>query len=71
MQANLKKNMQNMSRLNISDRGTIPIVKMAVITVEQLVQCLKAGGLANVATLLKTECASKKVIQRNIYEYLF
>lgn len=44
-----------------SDRGHIPLSKMAVITIEQMLECLKNAGLAKSADLLQSECKTKKV----------
>ncbi len=48
-----------------SDQGHIPLSKMAVITMEQMLECLKKAGLAKSADLLQSECKTKKVILKS------
>ena len=54
-------NPQNISEYQSYDQGHIPLSKMAVLTVEQMLQCLNEAGLKKSADLLKSECKDKKV----------
>lgn len=54
-------NTNDISRFQSSDQGYIPLSKMAILTVEQMLQCLNEAGLKKSADLLKSECKDKKV----------
>lgn len=47
---------------NEYDQGYPPLSKMAILTVEKMLECLKEAGLTKCADLLKSESKSKKVI---------
>jgi hypothetical protein len=58
------KNMSNeedISRYQSLDQGHIPLSKMAILSVEKMLQCLNEAGLTKSADLLKSECKNKKV----------
>ena len=48
---------------NRFSQGHTPLPEMAVLTVEQLLQCLNEAGLKKVSDLLKSECKPNKVIK--------
>lgn len=56
---------------NSSDQGHIPLSKMAVITIEQMLECLNEAGLTKCADLLKSECKSKKVFEKEKWRIFF
>lgn len=49
------------SKCRSFDQGQIPLSEMAVLSVEQMLECLKEAGLKKSADLLKSECKDKKV----------
>ena len=56
---------QNISKSDSLDRGHIPLSEMAVLSVEQMLQCLNEAGLKKCADLLKSECKEKKVVKKS------
>jgi hypothetical protein len=56
-----RSNEEDISRYQSLDQGHIPLSKMAILSVEKMLQCLNEAGLTKSADLLKSECKNKKV----------